>query len=178
MAHAFNIDVDPDEFLDDQRQGEGKGGNRGISLKIIDDVLSNSEGLFQQEGLGDDIAEKLKQLWISKLEAFDRDKQKDYLQVYPTSSTGGTSSVVQNTHKKDVGAKRRQKGQRDGNSIIQKNEIVPVHVSDNSSSTSSVLAAPKSISLRKKVRIGQVDGPNDTSDEDEDIGIKFLNLIL
>ena len=53
MASGFNIrDVDADAFISDQRQGEGKGGDRGMSLQIIDDVLQNSKGLFEDNGLG------------------------------------------------------------------------------------------------------------------------------
>ena len=42
----------------------------------------------------------------------------------------------------------------------------------------SILEAPKSVRMKKKSTIGgQVDGPNDTSDEEDDIGKKMGRLI-
>ena len=181
MAQAFNIrdDLDPDAFIDDQRQ-EGKGGDRGISLQIIDDVLSNSKGLFEEQGLGDDIAAKLKQLWISKLEAFDcgNEQNNDHLRVR-RSKVAGKDEVIIDCKETEAIAKlkRRKKGQRKANAFLQEEENVRGHEIDESSSTSSALAAPKSISSKKKARIGgQVDGPNDTSDEDEDIGKTIIDF--
>merc|ERR1711997_758120 len=88
MATGFDIrDVDPEAFISDQRQGEGKGGDRGISLQIIDDVLENSKGLFEENGLDDEIATKLKQLWISKLDASNVAPEKQENIVAPQSSS-------------------------------------------------------------------------------------------
>ena len=88
MATGFDIrDVDPEAFISDQRQGEGKGGDRGVSLQIIDDVLENSKGLFEENGLNDELAEKLKQLWISKLDAFNVGSEEHNTLVAPKTSS-------------------------------------------------------------------------------------------
>lgn len=173
MATGFNIrDVDPDAFISDQRQGEGKGSDRGMSLKIIDEVLKNSKGLFEENGLGDDIANKLKQLWISKLEAFDEGSNiENDLPAIPStsskkSSAGSgykkTESISKLKHRKKCGTKTQ--------SLLAQKDFVTGEENEDILASLSLLGAPKSISSRKNARIGgQVDGPNDTSDEEEDI---------
>ena len=174
MATGFNIrDVDPDAFIDDQRQSEGKGGDRGTSLQIIEDVLQNSKGLFDENGLGDDIAEKLKSLWISKLEAFgEGSKNKEHVPVIRsnTSKKGTTESGSKNSEPTNK-FKRRKKGESKAKYNIEEKERINSSPNADFLASSSILSEPKSISLKKSAIIGgQVDGPNDTSDEDEDIG--------
>ena len=168
MATGFNIrDFDPEAFISDQRQGEGKGGDRGMSLQIIDDVLENSKGLFEENGLDDEIANKLKQLWISKLDAsnFDAEKQKHV--AFPQSSSIKLSTP-RRSKKGEFSAKLKRR--REESKTKSKNiEVAPEELF----ASSSILEPPKSVSLKKKSTIGgQVDGPNDTSDEEDDIGKK------
>ena len=181
MATGFDIrDVDPEAFISDQRQGEGKGGDRGVSLQIIDDVLENSKGLFEENGLNDELAEKLKQLWISKLDAFNvgSEEQEEILVAPKTSSkkSSGSTSIKNVTF--STKSKRRKE---EAKTFKNKLELVNTLNSEPQLATSSILEAPKSIDIRKKSRIGnQVDGPNDTSDEEEDIGNenKFITDFL
>ena len=137
MAHAFNLqEVDPDAFINDQRQGEGKGGDRGISLQIIDDVLSNSKGLFEEQGLGDDIAEKLKQLWISKLESSNEGKQNDHLRVLSSKIADKNVSRFDCKETESIAnLKRRKKGQRKVRSLIQEGENIIEITATNLGST-------------------------------------------
>ena len=171
MATGFDIrDVDPEAFISDQRQGEGKGGDRGVSLQIIDDVLENSKGLFEENGLNDELAEKLKQLWISKLDAFNvGSEEHDNTLVAPkTSSKKSLGSISIKNVTFSTKSKRRKE---ESKPFKNKLELVDTLNSEPQLATSSILEAPKSINIRKKSRIGnQVDGPNDTSDEEEDIG--------
>ena len=175
MASGFNIrDVDPDAFISDQRQGEGKGGDRGMSLEIIDEVLQNSKGIFEEHGLSDDIASKLKQLWISKLEAFDEGVQieKD-TPILPSTSSKKGSAVSSYTNKESASKLKRRKKCKTQSHLVQK-ENTKGDANEEFLSNLSILGAPKSISSKKNDRIGgQLDGPNDTSDEEEDIG-KFI----
>ena len=173
MATGFDIrDVDPEAFMRDQRQSEGKGGDRGISLQIIDDVLDNSKGLFEENGLDDEIAEKLKRLWISKLDAFNLCSEEQENLLHPRSSSVKSSSPLKSKIAKFHTKSKRSK--KESKAVLNKLEIMG---SSNSvhQLTSSILEAPNSINMKKRSNIGgQVDGPNDTSDEEEDIGNKRL----
>ena len=182
MAAAFNLrDVDPDAIIADQRQGEGKGGDRGISLKIIDEVLSNTRNLFQEEGLGDDIAQKLKTLWISKLEACGESIEKnDPLSANTNTATSKGHSIteVKNTEGK-INSQRRKKGQKKTSLYSKEEAMLNIdEIAGPSTPQPPVLLAPKSVISHKRARIGgQLDGPNDTSDEEEDIGNVGIILI-
>ena len=172
MASGFNIrDVDSDAFISDQRQGEGKGGDRGMSLQIIDDVLQNSKGLFEENGLGDEIAEKLKVLWISKLEAMgENSKKKQCLPKVRSKNSKKVSSA--SGMRKESSSKLKHRRKDDSKAILKsREEPISKYDPEDILPRSSILGAPKSVSSRKNLIIGgQVDGPNDTSDEDEDIG--------
>ena len=182
MAAAFNLrDVDPDAIIADQRQGEGKGGDRGISLKIIDEVLSNTRNLFQEEGLGDDIAQKLKTLWISKLEACGESiERNDPLSANTNTATSKGHSItkVKDTEGK-INSQRRKKGQKKTSLYSKEEAMLNIcEIAGPSTPQPTVLLAPKSVISHKRARIGgQLDGPNDTSDEEEDIGNVGIILI-
>ena len=171
MAEGFDIkDIDPEAFIHDQRQCEGDGGDRGMSLHIIDEVLRNTKGLFEEQGLTDDLSEKLKELWVSKLKAVDNESKKDHELLTPINKS--QTSIPDS--KRIVSAHRIIKRKK-----IEKGESLDPNSCVNSSAkdvmcASSILGAPSSITSKQNANIGgQVDGPNDTSDEDEDIGKLF-----
>ena len=172
MAEGFDIkDIDSEAFIRDQRQCEGGGGDRGMSLHIIDEVLRNSKGLFEEQGLTDDLSEKLKELWVSKLKAVDNESKKDHELLTPINKS--KTSIPDS--KRIVSAHRIIKRKK-----IEKGVSLDPNSCVNSSAkdvmcASSILGAPSSITSKQNANIGgQVDGPNDTSDEDEDIGKLIL----
>ena len=172
MASGFNIrNVDADAFLSDQRPGEGKGGDRGMSLQIIDDVLQNSKGLFEENGLGDEIAEKLKGLWISKLEAIGEHSKKKHRLPNVRSKNSKKITSVSGLRKEST-SKLKHRRKDDSKATLRSGEDpMSEYNSKAILPRPSILGAPKSVSSSKNILIGgQVDGPNDTSDEDEDIG--------
>lgn len=177
MATGFDIrDVDPEAFISDQRQGEGKGGNRGISLQIIDDVLENSKGLFEENGLDKEIAEKLKQLWINKLDAFN--VASDEQDVLSAPQACSSKSFVASSNKKVELSMKSKRRREESKSKYNKQEIVAKLACEPLRTASSSLEASNNLKVIKKPTIGgQVDGPNDTSDEDEDIGNAIILML-
>merc|ERR1712110_900120 len=147
------------------RQCEGDGGDRGMSLHIIDEVLRNTKGLFEEQGLTDDLSEKLKELWVSKLKAVDNESKKDHELLTPINKS--KTSIPDS--KRIVSAHRIIKRKK-----IEKGVSLDPNSGVNSSAkdvmcASSILGAPSSITSKQNVnRGGHIDGPNDTSDEDED----------
>ena len=130
------------------------------------------KGLFEENGLDDDIATKLKELWISKLEGIGKgSKSKQSLPKvrgkHPKTSTSLSGLKKESTSK----LKRRRRDDSKANLKLQEVEQKSNYEVEDFLSSSLILGAPKSINSKKNNIIGgQVDGPHDTSDEDEDIG--------
>lgn len=122
---SFAFDPDEEESQDFLNSLENQSEN--VSKEIINDVVSEIQPAFEEDGIPSDVLELLQKIWIGKLEKL---REQDDPSSSPNSPFHGFPGVM----------------------------MQPKPVSSKSEG-----AVPK------KSKIQQVDGPNDSSDSDEEI---------
>lgn len=165
---SFSLSQVPEaEFLEYQR-GTDPESDRQISTRIVTDVLAGVQRSFANEGVSDEIMDKLKDLWLSKIRQLEAD--------HPDLSLSAEL---------DAAAAQEEPEDEPGTIVIaQASRLSP---EDDASAAgpstsaaqqlrlSAALARPSSgkTALKKRVKrrkvMAQFDGPNDSSDDEDDI---------